>query len=70
MSLIIQVMPVRNASGFDTNLFYLFDAIARHGSVTRAAAELGISQGAASKGLNKLRILPNQHRLQCNRSLL
>jgi DNA-binding transcriptional LysR family regulator len=55
MSLTIQVMPMRTVSGFDTNLFYLFDAIARHGSVTRAAAELGISQGAASKGLNKLR---------------
>ncbi|TFE37040.1 LysR family transcriptional regulator [Paraburkholderia dipogonis] len=37
------------------NLLVLFDALLRERSVTRAAAEVGLSQGATSHALNRLR---------------
>lgn len=39
----------------DLNLFVAFDALLRHRNVSRAAESLGLSQGALSKSLNKLR---------------
>jgi len=39
----------------DLNLLVLFDALLRERNVTRAAAEVGLSQGAMSHGLNRLR---------------
>lgn len=42
-------------SGLDLNLLRVFDAVFRHGSVSRAADELGLSQPAASQALTRLR---------------
>ncbi|MEX3982208.1 LysR family transcriptional regulator [Paraburkholderia sp. EG287A] len=39
----------------DLNLLVLFDALLRERSVTRAATEVGLSQGAMSHALNRLR---------------
>jgi Transcriptional regulator len=39
----------------DLNLLVLFDALLRERSVTRAAGEVGLSQGAMSHALNRLR---------------
>ena len=44
-------------SGLDLNLLKVFDAVFRHGSVSRAAEELGLSQPAASQALTRLRQL-------------
>lgn len=41
--------------GFDLNLFIVFEAIFRNRSVTRAAEDLGLSQGAVSHALRRLR---------------
>ncbi|MCH8537394.1 MAG: LysR family transcriptional regulator [Alkalimonas sp.] len=43
----------------DLNLLKLFDALLKEGSVTGAAARLGFSQPAASRGLDRLRRLLN-----------
>jgi DNA-binding transcriptional LysR family regulator len=40
---------------FDLNLLLVFDAVLRTRSVTKAAAELGLSQPATSHALNRLR---------------
>lgn len=39
----------------DLNLLPVFDALFRHGSVTRAAAEMGLTQSAMSSALGRLR---------------
>ncbi|WP_308187555.1 LysR family transcriptional regulator [Paraburkholderia aspalathi] len=39
----------------DLNLLVVFDALLRERSVTRAASEVGLSQGAMSHALNRLR---------------
>ena len=44
-------------SGLDLNLLRVFDAVFRHGSVSRAAHELGLSQPAASQAVTRLRQL-------------
>lgn len=44
-------------SGLDLNLLRVFDAVFRHGSVSRASHELGLSQPAASQALTRLRQL-------------
>ncbi|GGH53671.1 LysR family transcriptional regulator [Comamonas phosphati] len=44
-------------SGLDLNLLRVFDAVFRHGSVSRAAQELNLSQPAASQALTRLRQL-------------
>ncbi|MEX8193319.1 LysR family transcriptional regulator [Comamonas guangdongensis] len=44
-------------SGLDLNLLRVFDAVFRHGSVSRAAQELSLSQPAASQALTRLRQL-------------
>ncbi|MGE8317719.1 MAG: LysR family transcriptional regulator [Comamonas sp.] len=44
-------------SGLDLNLLRVFDAVFRHGSVSRAADELGLSQPAASQAITRLRQL-------------
>lgn len=44
-----------NLSGFDLNLLRVLDALLREGSVTRAAARLGLSQPATSAALGRLR---------------
>ena len=41
----------------DLNLLRLFDAVYRHGSVSRAAEALDLTQPAASQGLGRLRLL-------------
>ncbi len=43
------------ASAQDLNFLYLVDALHREGSVSRAAERLGLTQSAASHGLNRLR---------------
>jgi DNA-binding transcriptional LysR family regulator len=40
----------------DLNLLVVFDALLRERSVTRAASEVGLSQGAMSHALNRLRL--------------
>ena len=40
----------------DLNLFVVFDALIREGSVSKAAKSLGVSQGAVSQALAKLRV--------------
>ncbi|MEK9711336.1 MAG: LysR family transcriptional regulator [Thalassolituus sp.] len=42
-------------SDIDLNLFLVFDAVYRSGSLTQAAAELGVSQPAISQALSRLR---------------
>lgn len=44
-----------NISQIDLNLLRVFDAIHRRGSVSRAAAELGLTQSAMSNALRRLR---------------
>ena len=44
-------------SGLDLNLLRVFDAVFRHGSVSRASQELSLSQPAASQALTRLRQL-------------
>ncbi|QXZ09427.1 LysR family transcriptional regulator [Comamonas sp. Y33R10-2] len=44
-------------SGLDLNLLRVFDAVFRHGSVSRAAQEVGLSQPAASQAVTRLRQL-------------
>ena len=44
-------------SGLDLNLLRVFDAVFRHGSVSRAALEVGLSQPAASQAVTRLRQL-------------
>ena len=44
-------------SGLDLNLLRVFDAVFRHGSVSRAAQELRLSQPAASQAVTRLRQL-------------
>ena len=44
-------------SGLDLNLLRVFDAVFRHGSVSRASQELGLSQPAASQAVTRLRQL-------------
>ena len=39
----------------DLNLLRLFDAVYRHGSVSRAAEAMQLTQPAASQGLTRLR---------------
>lgn len=43
------------SGGQDLNFLYLVDALYRAGSVSRAAERLGLTQSAASHGLNRLR---------------
>ncbi len=42
-------------AGVNLNLFPVLDALFRHGSVTRAASELGVTQSAVSHSLRELR---------------
>lgn len=44
-------------NALDLNLLRLFDAVVRARNVSRAAAQLGITQPAASQGLARLRVL-------------
>lgn len=44
-----------NIDGFDLNLLVVFDALLTHGSVTRAAKRVGLSQPAFSNALSRLR---------------
>lgn len=44
-------------SGLDLNLLRVFDAVFRHGSVSRASQELSMSQPAASQAITRLRQL-------------
>lgn len=46
-----------NIAGLDLNLLRVFDAVFRHGSVSRASQELGMSQPAASQAVTRLRQL-------------
>src|SRR5204863_1184354 len=39
----------------DLNLLLVFEAMFRHGSVTRAAAQIGLTQSAMSSALGRLR---------------
>jgi DNA-binding transcriptional LysR family regulator len=48
-------MHAMHIRDLDLNLLVLFEALLRERSVTRAAAEVGLSQGAMSHGLNRLR---------------
>jgi DNA-binding transcriptional LysR family regulator len=48
-------MHTMHIRDLDLNLLVLFDALLRERSVTRAAAEVGLSQGAMSHALNRLR---------------
>lgn len=48
----MRAMHIRD---LDLNLLIVFDALLRERSVTRAAAEVGLSQGAMSHALNRLR---------------
>jgi DNA-binding transcriptional LysR family regulator len=46
-----------NLAGIDLNLLTAFDALARERNVSRAAAEIGITQPAMSNALARLRVL-------------
>jgi DNA-binding transcriptional LysR family regulator len=48
-------MHTMHVRDLDLNLLVLFDALLRERSVTRAASEVGLSQGAMSHALNRLR---------------
>jgi len=50
-------MQVMNLSAFDLNLLVVFDAVMRERSVTRAGADIGLSQPAVSHALGRLRHL-------------
>ena len=43
----------------DLNLLPVFEALLRHGNVTRAAAHMGLTQSAMSSALGRLRRLLN-----------
>lgn len=46
-----------NIRAIDLNLLRVFDAIYRHGNVSKAAEELGLSQPSTSQALTRLRLL-------------
>ncbi len=48
-------MNIMHISGIDLNLLSVFDAIMRERSITRAAAQLGLTQPAVSHALGRLR---------------
>jgi DNA-binding transcriptional LysR family regulator len=50
-------MQTVNLSAFDLNLLIVFDAVMRERSVTRAGADIGLSQPAVSHALGRLRHL-------------
>jgi DNA-binding transcriptional LysR family regulator len=50
-------MQAMNLSAFDLNLLVVFDAVMRERSVTRAGADIGLSQPAVSHALGRLRYL-------------
>ncbi|WP_431831608.1 LysR family transcriptional regulator [Cupriavidus consociatus] len=52
---IIPGMYAMHSDTFDYNLLTVFDAMLRERSVTRAAAQLGLTQSAMSHALNRLR---------------
>lgn len=52
---IIEGMYAMHTDAFDYNLLTVFDAMLRERSVTRAAAQLGLTQSAMSHALNRLR---------------
>ncbi|MFB9126023.1 LysR family transcriptional regulator [Paraburkholderia dipogonis] len=52
---LIPQMHSMHIRDLDLNLLVLFDALLRERSVTRAAGEVGLSQGAMSHALNRLR---------------
>jgi len=52
---IISGMYAMHSEAFDYNLLAVFDAMVRERSVTRAAAQLGLTQSAMSHALNRLR---------------
>src|SRR5471032_1043152 len=54
MALIARMHAV-HIRDLDLNLLVVFDALLRERSVTRAAVEIGLSQGAMSHALNRLR---------------
>lgn len=56
---IIISMREVNISGLDLNLVPALDALLRHRNVTRAAAEVGLSQPAMSRALSRLRDVHN-----------
>ncbi len=56
MFMIITMREV-NIAGLDLNLVPALDALLRHRNVTRAAAEVGLSQPAMSRALSRLRDL-------------
>lgn len=49
-------MMIEKYRGLDLNLFIVFDALLKHGSVSRAARSLGRSQSAISHALGRLRV--------------
>lgn len=49
------IIHMTNISAFDLNLLRVLDALLREGSVTRAAARVGLSQPATSAALGRLR---------------
>lgn len=53
--MLIMDLSVMNISSLDLNLLKVFDAVMRHGSVSAAASELGLSQPAVSNALSRLR---------------
>lgn len=52
---LMQGMHAVHIRDLDLNLLVVFDALLRERSVTRAASEVGLSQGAMSHALNRLR---------------
>ncbi|MCC7253656.1 LysR family transcriptional regulator [Hyphomicrobium sp.] len=63
-------MHAMNSDRFDLNLLVVFDAVARTGSVTAAAARLSVSQPAVSHALNRLRDLLGDPLFVRNRNAL
>ena len=53
----------------DLNLLPVFEALLRHGNVTRAAAHMGLTQSAMSSALGRLRRLTILRRNLERRSL-
>ena len=53
---VIAQMHSMHIRDLDLNLLVVFDALLRERSVTRAAMEVGLSQGAMSHALNRLRV--------------
>ncbi|ASP38719.1 LysR family transcriptional regulator [Bacterioplanes sanyensis] len=56
---LVLIMQKMDIGSVDLNLLKLFDALLKEGSVTAAAARIGLSQPAASRGLGRLRRLLN-----------